>query len=226
VSDIFQEIDEELRRENFAKLWSRYGSYVFGLAVVIILATAGVVGWRQYQLSERQAEGARYTQALDLARQGKDKDAAEVFAELGRQAGGGHAILSRFEQAAMKARAGEVNDAIAIYGALAADTAIDPIYRDLATLLALQYELKDGNPTSIIERLARLTAPGSPWRPTALELTALAQLKAGNKDDALATYQRLADDPTAPQGARGRAAEILGAHPRAGSAPAVTRLGQ
>jgi hypothetical protein len=126
----------------------------------------------------------------------------------------------------MKARAGEVNDAIAIYGALAADTAIDPIYRDLATLLALQYELKDGNPTSIIERLARLTAPGSPWRPTALELTALAQLKAGNKDDALATYQRLADDHTAPQGARGRAAEMLGAHPRAGSAPAVTRLGQ
>jgi hypothetical protein len=225
LSDIFQEIDEELRRENFVKLWQRYSIYVYVLAAVIVVATGGVVGWRQYQLTQRQAEGARYSLALDLLHQGKDKDAGDIFAELARQAGGGDAILARFEEAALKARAGDTKSAVALYDALATDRSADPIYRDLATLLGAQYELKDGDAKGVIERVARLTSADSPWHPTALELTALAQLKEGNQEEALATYQRLAEDPASPQGVRARATEILGSRASPSSA-AATRLGQ
>ncbi|HEV8026483.1 MAG TPA: tetratricopeptide repeat protein [Stellaceae bacterium] len=229
MSDIFQEIDEELRRENFAKLWQRYGIYVIALAVVVVLATGGVVAWRQYQSKQRQAEGARYTLALDLARQGKDKDAAEVFGEITRQAGAGRAMLARFETAALKAKSGDVKDAIGQYQALAADTAIDPVYRGLATLLWAQYQLRDGDPKAIIEALVPLTGYENPWHPSALELTALAQIKAGNKEEALAIYQRLAEDPGAPRGARARAAEIAGTRAASAPVPEITverRLGQ
>jgi hypothetical protein len=211
VSDIFQEIDEELRRENFAKLWQRYGGYLIGLAVLIVVAVAAVVGWRAYQLRLHQVEGERYSQALELARQGKDKDATDVFAELGRQAHGGHAMLARLEEAALKAKSGDVKGAIALYDALGADGGADPAYRDLAKLLAAQYELKDGDPQAVLARVAPLTAVTSPWHPTALELTALAQLKAGNKTEARAVYQRIADDLQAPQALRARAAEMAAA---------------
>jgi len=211
VSDIFQEIDEELRRENFAKLWQRYGGYVIGLAVLIVVAVAAVVGWRAYQLRVHRVEGERYSLALDLARQGKDKDATDVFAELGRQAHGGHATLARLEEAALKAKGGDTKGAVALYDALGADGAADPAYRDLAKLLAAQYELKDGDPKAVIARVAPLTSATSPWHPTALELMALAQLKAGNKAEARAVYQRIADDLAAPQGLRARAAEMAAA---------------
>ena len=211
MSDIFQEIDEELRRENFAKLWQRYGGYLIGLAVLIVVAVAAVVGWRAYQLRVHQVEGERYSLALDLARQGKDKDATDVFAELGRQAHGGHATLARLEEAALKAKGGDTKGAVALYDALGADSAADPAYRDLAKLLAAQYELKDGDPKAVIARVAPLTSATSPWHPTALELMALAQLKAGNKTEARAVYQRIADDLAAPQGLRARAAEMAAA---------------
>ena len=55
MSDIFREIDEELRRDNFFKLWQRYGKYVIALAVVAVAITGLVVGWREYQLRQRQA---------------------------------------------------------------------------------------------------------------------------------------------------------------------------
>jgi hypothetical protein len=211
VSDIFQEIDEELRRENFAKLWQRYGGYVIALAILIVVAVAAVVGWRAYQLRVHQVEGERYSLALDLARQGKDKDATDVFAELGRQAHGGHATLARLEEAALKAKGGDTKGAVALYDTLSADGAADPAYRDLATLLAAQYELKDGDPKAVIARVAPLTSATSPWHPTALELMALAQLKAGNKAEARAVYQRISDDLAAPQGLRARAAEMAAA---------------
>lgn len=209
VSDIFQEVDEELRRENFAKLWARYGKYVIVLAVLLVLATVGFTQWRQYQLHQREAEGARYVAALNLARQGKDQDAAAALAAIARQAGGGHATLARLEDAALKARSGDADGAAAAYEALAADGSVDPVYRDVARLLAAQYGLKSGDPKAIIAKLAPLTATDNPWHPSALELTALAEIKAGDRASARATYQRIADDLAAPQGLRARAAEML-----------------
>ena len=52
MADIFKEVDEELRRDNFAKLWKKYGRAILGLALAIVLAVAGVQGWRAYDLDQ------------------------------------------------------------------------------------------------------------------------------------------------------------------------------
>ncbi len=87
----------------------------------------------------------------------------------------------------------------------------DPPFADLARLLAAIADSPDAEPNATIERLAPLTAEGNPWRPTALELTAAARLKSGDKKAALEIYQKLADDPATPQGLRARAAEMAAA---------------
>ena len=211
MSDIFDEVDEELRRDNVAKLWARYGKYVIALAVLVVLATGSVVQWQRYQLHQREDEEARYAAALTLAQQGKDKDAADAFALIAREAGGGHATLARLEAAAIEARSGDVDGAIAAYDAIASDAATDPIYRDVARLVWAQLSLKGGEPQTIIAKLAPLTAADNPWHPSALELTALAQLKAGNKAEARAIYERLAGDLGSPQSLRTRAGEMISA---------------
>jgi hypothetical protein len=71
--------------------------------------------------------------------------------------------------------------------------------------------MPDTDPHSIVDRLAPMTSSGNPWRSTALELTAAARLKAGDKSGALEVYKALADDLTAPQGMRARAAEMAAA---------------
>ena len=92
MSDIFREIDEELRRDNLLKLWSRYGRYVAALAVLVLLVAGGIMAWRDHQLSERRAQSTRYASALTLAREGKDAEAAKVFAAIAQETGG-YAIL-------------------------------------------------------------------------------------------------------------------------------------
>ena len=46
MSDIFSEVDEEVRREQLRKLWERYG---FLLIAACVLLVAGVAGWRGYE---------------------------------------------------------------------------------------------------------------------------------------------------------------------------------
>lgn len=210
MSDIFQEIDEELRRENFAKLWARYGYYVIGFVVAVAIVTGVTVAWRQYQARQRADEGERYQVALDLMHQNKLKEATAAFATLA-QNGAQRAVLARFEEAAIMVRAGDAAGATARYEAIAADASVDPQFRDLAVILGAQYGLAKSDPKQIVQRLQPLADGAGPWQPSALELTALAQLKAGDKKAAHDAYRRLADDLSAPRGMRTRAAEMVAA---------------
>jgi hypothetical protein len=210
VSDIFREIDEELRRDNLLKLWSHYGRYVIALAVLVLVIAGGVMAWRDHQLTERRAQSARYASALSLAGEGKDADAAKVFAAVGLE-GGGYATLASFEEAELLAKSGDRKGAVAVYDRIAAERSLAPALREMAVLLSVMHGMADADPHSIIDRLAPMTAAGNPWRPTALELTAAARLKSGDKTGALDLYKSLADDLTAPQGLRARAAEMAAA---------------
>ena len=210
VSDIFREIEDELRRDNLLKLWSRYSRYIIAGAVLLALIAAGIFAWRQYLASERLAQANRYTAAAALARQGKEPEAAKLFADVANS-GGGYGIPAAFQQAALLAKAGDRQGAIAAYDRLAASSSVAREYRDLAVLLAVAHQLPDGDPRAAIERLAPLTENGNPWRASALDLTAAAKLKTGDRGGALEIYRQLADDLAAPRELRARAAEMAAA---------------
>ena len=210
MSDIFREIDEELRRDNLLKLWQRYGKYVIAVAVLALLIAGGIVGWRGHLASERRAQAARYANALMLVRAGKDAEAADIFAALARE-GGGYALLAAFEEAELLAKRGDRKGAIAAYDRLAAASGIDPEFRDLAVLLSVMQGLPETDAKAAAERLQPLTVSGNPWRASALDLTAAAKLKSGDRDGAREIYQQLADDLSAPQALRARAAEMAAA---------------
>lgn len=210
MSDIFREIEDELRRDNLLKLWQRYGKYIIAVAVVALVIAGGIVAWRDHQATERRAQGQRYSSALALVREGKHGDAAKLFAVLARE-GGGYSLLAAFEEAEMLAKGGDAKAAVAAYDRIAGNSGIDPEFRDLAELLSVLHGLADGDPKAAIDRLQKLTQSGNPWRATALDLTAAAKLKAGDRSGALQIYQQLADDLSAPQGLRARAAEMAAA---------------
>lgn len=209
VSDILREIDEELRRENLLKLWTKYGRYVIAGVVVVLAIAGGVVLWRNHVSEQHKAESTRYYGALGLASENKTKEAAELFTSIA-QGGGGYGRLAEFERAELLAKGGDQKAAEAIYQKIASSDP-DPEFRDLAILLSIMHQPVETDAKATIARLEPLTASGRPWRTTALELTAAAQLRAGDKAAALAVYKKLADDLAAPEGLRARAAEMIAA---------------
>ena len=119
---------------------------------------------------------------------------------------------------AIALRTGEWNSArehfesaIATYRRADYQSGMAAAYNNLAVLLSVMHGLPESDPKIAIERLQRLTESGNPWRASALELTAAAKLKAGDRNGALDIYKTLADDLTAPQKLRARAAEMAAA---------------
>jgi hypothetical protein len=151
VSDIFREIDEELRRDNLLKLWSRYGRYVVAFVVIVLVVAGGIVAWRDHQLSERRLQSQRYASALALAREGKEAEAAKVFAAIAQESGG-YAVLASFEEAELVAKSGDRKGAVAAYDRIAAKGGLDPAFRGLAVLLSVMHGMPEADLRSISSR--------------------------------------------------------------------------
>src|SRR5215475_1383696 len=82
VADIFQEVDEEVRREQLKKLWERYGHYIVAACVLVVLAVGGWRGYEWWQAKEAAQSGAAFEQAVTLAEAGKHEEAVAAFAKL------------------------------------------------------------------------------------------------------------------------------------------------
>lgn len=206
----FREVDEELRREHYAKLWKRYGWYVVAAAVVLVVAVAGYQGWRAYDLKTRTAQGERFAEAMGLTADGQVEAAIGAFSGMAADSGG-YAMLAGFQEAALLARNGDTDAAAAAYRRLVGDSGLNSIYRDLALILGAIHEMDGGDPGELSRRLAPLTADDNPWRHSAKELTAVLAVRSGNRDLARELFAWLAADAVTPRGMRSRAGEMLSA---------------
>lgn len=209
MSDIFKEVEEDIRRERYVKLWKGYGKYVIAGAVAIVLGTAAGVGWRDYKSAQREGESAALFQALELDRAGAKAEAVQAFAVLGRSAGSGYATLALFHQAAALAQAGDPRGAVKVYDSLSSDSGLDGILRDLAAFYAALHLVNVANAEEFDRRLDPLLGDTNPWRHSARELKALNLQNVGRTEEARGFYEQLASDPNTPRGVRTRASDLL-----------------
>lgn len=207
VVDIFQEVDEEVRREQLKKLWDRYGTLLVALCVLII---AGIGGWRGYdywQAKKAGQTGAAFEQAAILAESGKHKEAEAAFARIAAEGTAGYRVLARLREAGELAQTDKAA-AIKAYDALADDKSVGQVMQDLATVRAAYLMVDTAPYAQIAAKLEPLTAPDRMFRHSARELLALAAWKAGDASAARKWTDMMMSDPATPSGTRSRA-EIL-----------------
>ena len=208
---LLREIDEELRHERLAKLWQRFGNWIIGAGVAVVVVVAGHQGWKSHQVSQREQAAARYTAAVRLAAGNSAAEAEKAFALLAPSAPAGYAMLARFREAALAARQGDPTRAASLYRRLAADGGLDNSYRELALLQAAYAVADSADPQALRAEIARLAQADSPWRHLARELSALLSLRAGEREAAREEFRRLAEDAAASATLKARVAEIVAA---------------
>jgi len=209
LTEIFREIDEELRYEKLQRLWRRHRVLIVAVIAGLILGTAGYVVWKDYAERQAQERARAFAAALDAAAQPDDAAALAALDGLATSGSDGYAALARLQKAAVELRSGNAAGAVAIYEGLAADSSVEATFRDLAVILLALISLDTGEPDELIARLAPLTGDANPWRHSARELTALLMLRKGDTAGAREQLTSLSADTSAPAGLRQRADELL-----------------
>lgn len=203
MSDIFHEVDEEVRRDQLKRLWERYSIFIVGLAVLIV---AGIGGWRgyEYYVAKKAAvAGAAFEQAVVLNEQGKYAEAETAFAKVAAEAPAGYSVLSRFRVAAALAQT-KPADAVKAYDALAADSSIGQTYQDLAAVRAGLLLVDNATLADLQKRLDPIAEPSRTFRHTAREMLALSAWRNHDAAAAKRYIDMITGDGETPPGARAR----------------------
>ena len=206
--NFLREVEEELRRERFERIWKEYGTFILAGAALIVIGVLGYKYVENRRLTAAQTTGQRYEGAVDLASSGKDGSAEKEFAAIVAEGTGGYPELARLQLAGVLLKQGKKADAIAAYDELA-KSGTDPLLRDYAALQAAGARLGEADFTEMQNRLTPLMADTSPWRYSARGLLGVAAFKAGKPDEARTVLTPLLVDQKTPPSIAERAQIVL-----------------
>ena len=208
MSDIFQEIDEDLRQDKAARLWKAYGKYLIALAIFIILAIASYRFIEHKNEKNREETSELYELASEAGRTGDERTAIELFSDERFDESLGYAIISKLKKAALAKSNNDLEGLEIVLKEIITNKEIPLYLRDLARLKLFASD-SDNN----ISQLDSLIEEEGPWKFLALELKGGIELEGGNIKQARSIFKELANDANTPNNLRRRASEILKALP-------------
>lgn len=207
MSELFDEVDEEVRRDQLKRLWDRYSAYIVAGAILIV---AAVGGWRGYQYLEAKKAveaGSAFASAAALVDQSKHAEAEAEFIKLAATAPSGYRALARL-RAAAELSLRDPQAGVKLYDEVAADRSLAAPDRDLATLRAASLMLETAPYTEMVQRLEPATSPTSTYRHSARELLALSAWRANNVSATRQWLELINTDAETPSSLRNRV-EVL-----------------
>lgn len=200
MTDIFREVEEDVRRERLEKFWKAYGSHVIALMVVIFAGIGGYEYWQRHEADAQAQASVRFMAAQRIA---SARDAAKAFDELSTTAPSGYALLARLSEANKHLAMGQTADALARYKAIAGD---DKKEIGAVARLRAGWMMAETTPRAdLLVWLQPVNDPASAWRQMSQEILAYADFHAGDRMAAIAKYTQLASDIQAPDALRARA---------------------
>ena len=205
-----REVDENLRRDRLRDFARDYGNWLIGGVILFLVASGGFIWWQQHQVDRSQAQVEQIATLYKDIGAGKVSQAPKQLDELAKSGSKAVRGSALFTEAALALQQNDHKLAIAKYREIAADGGLPQPYRDVALIRQTALEFDQIKPDEVISRLQPFAKPGNAWFGTAGEMTALAMIKQGKKDEAGRLFAAIAKDKNVPESIRGRAVQIAG----------------
>lgn len=215
-----REVDENLRRDQLRDFLKDNGAWLIAAVIIFLAASGGIIWWKQHAVQRNEAHVEKLAQIYKDVGSGKLGQAPQQLDELTNSSSKAVRASAQFARAAIALQQGDTKLATATYTSIANDGGLPAPYRDAALIRQTALQFDQLQPQEVISRLAPLAKPGEPWFGSAGEMTALAMIKQGNKQQAGQLFAALARDQGVPEAIRARAVQVassLGVE--AGTAP-------
>lgn len=219
MTDLFEEVEEQLRSDRYKQLARKLLPWMLGIAAAALIAVLGYWGWDTWRTRQTDQASEQYAKAMDAYVGGDREGAKRIWTEVSKSNAAAYKAMALMHLAAEAQRANDDAGAVRLLDQ-AAEAAPDAVLADAARLKSA-FALLDTAPLKDLEgRLKPLMEDGRPYRTQAREALAFAKLKAGDTAGARGDFLLISQSLDAGQGAQARASAAIGLID-AGSAKAV-----
>ncbi|MDW5312785.1 tetratricopeptide repeat protein [Rhizobium sp. PL01] len=204
-----REVNEELRSEQVKAVWTRFGSVIIGLAILIVVGTIGKVGYEYWHETSASASGDEFLAALTLSRDNKTDEALTALATLEKDGYGAYPVLAKMRAATLQAQKGDTAGAVKVFSDISKDASLPQAMRDAARMRAAYLLVDTGTYEQVSAEAEQLAVPANGMRHSAREALGLAAYKAGDMAKAKTWFQQITDDAETPRNLANRAQMLL-----------------
>ena len=211
INETFKrEVDENLRRDQVRDFFKAYGGWLIAGVVLFLAASGGLIWWKQHKTEQAGTQVEELAQVYQDIGSGSMAQAPRQLDELAKSDSDAVKASALFARAALALQQNDAKLATATFRLIAEDSGLPEPYRNAALIRQTALEFDRLPPQDVITRLQALAKPGEPWFGTAGEMTALAMVKQGKKQQAGQLYAAIAKDTAVPQPIRARAVQVAG----------------
>ncbi len=208
MTDLFNEVEETLRRERYADWARRYWIWAVAAVGVLLGGLLAYEGYRYWSRGRAEVASAEFDAGAKLLAAGQIEEAERHFAALADRSGGGYKALSQLQRGGALLAQGDAAGAVAAFEA-AAKAAPDPVFKDLATLKAAYAAADTASVQALETRLKPMIDAGGAFSYQARELLGVKAYEAGDVQRARREFNYLDLALEAPEGVRERAGLAL-----------------
>ena len=211
MTDIFEEVSAELRRDRMQTAWDTYGRYIIGLAVAIVVITAVSIGFSGYSTSQDEAASSRYDAMRASLADLDTQERLSALTEFAAAEDNGYGVLARFSVAYLHVEDNDNAAALEVFDGLSNDGSVPDGMQNYARLQGAIVAINSGAALEEIEaRLEYLMDEDSGLLPMARETMALAYMRDDRLLEARDLWLSQLADANASSLARERATIMMG----------------
>lgn len=206
--DFINEVEEELRKDQYNELLRKWGPWI-AAAAILIVAAAGIYEYTKSS-GERMANATSlsYVEATQLLEEGNRAGASGLFLAISQEADPGYAGLSLMQAGGVAAGNGNRLEAIRLFDQ-AAVTFDTTLHQDLAALKAAYILMDNADYAAVSSRVTPLAESDRPFEYLARELLGFVALEEGDTQKANAQFAFLARSPDVSDNLKARAEQVL-----------------
>lgn len=199
MSELFREIEEDIKRERYEKLWKSVGRIAVWGSVAVIAVTTAYVIWDNHNQGIAEVKTSEFIKGDERLQALDYKGASSIFSALADDDSSPYYVIAMLHKAGAQAQGGDAEGAKKTYEALAKknDERSNSEFSELAALKSLR-------PDETIE-----VEKTSTFYHTVAERNAWSLLQSGKKAEAAGIFAELASDEKTPPAMAARVVEVL-----------------
>ena len=211
MSDVFQEVDEDIRQERYKTIWKRYRYYFISIIMVLIIAVATNAFLRHQNFKKVNERSDKFFNAVSISNSNSD-EALKLLNEFSKtelKSSQYNVVLSLFIEAAINREKQDFSAALNVYSQIAKMENIDIFYIDYANLCAAETLISTGDIEAAILMLEMLIKDNSPLLLIAKEYLGYVEISKGNYEKSKTLFEEIYEDASSSQEMINRVKEVL-----------------
>lgn len=201
------EVDEDIKNDNFKVLWNRYGVFVILFVLLAVSATVSYEKIRSWRIAQNQATTENYMAAAQV-----QENLENTMASLQKIASDNQGIFSDFaklQMANVLFSQDKQEEALTALQNLADDVSAADEVRNIALIKLATYKVDTMPRAEFVAMLKPIAEANTSWSPLAQDLLAMSAIKDGDVDAARAIYENILKVKDLPEGFRAKVQDIL-----------------